>query len=365
MVSIESIWNDFEELSKENEKENVLCECPHLNLQTDHKQGNKFCLDCGTVVLTNIFESCEWNNYKQEDGSLSNASQRGDTYVSDNPYDKGGTIPGFANKNSLMMRIHYQQTFSHKQKTFWNISVKFQNYCTQVGIHVCVLPVAKDMWQAGGVPMLLKTLHEGGHIHGECMTVTGKTLEENLSGVDEYSQDQKIIKTFDNPYKKDSHLRMMYGNLAPEGAVAKISGKEGTLFEGFAKVYDSEETAMKGIMNNEIKEGDVLVIRYEGPKGGPGMREMLSPTSAIMGKGLGDKVAFLTDGRFSGGTHGFVVGHITPEAYEGGPIGVIKTGDPITIDAEKNQINLNVAEEEIATRLKGWVRPNLPKEKGA
>ena len=146
MVSIESIWNDFEELSKENEKENVLCECHHLNLQTDHKQGNKFCLDCGTVVLTNIFESCEWNNYKQEDGSLSNASQRGDTYVSDNPYDKGGTIPGFANKNSLMMRIHYQQTFSHKQKTFWNISVKFQNYCTQVGIHVCVLPVAKDMW---------------------------------------------------------------------------------------------------------------------------------------------------------------------------------------------------------------------------
>tara|TARA_B110001450_G_scaffold213683_1_gene206137 strand:- start:2391 stop:3320 length:930 start_codon:yes stop_codon:yes gene_type:complete len=146
MVSIESIWNDFEELSKENKKENVLCECPHLNLQTDHKQGNKFCLDCGTVVLTNIFESCEWNNYKQEDGSLSNASQRGDTYVSDNPYDKGGTIPGFANKNSLMMRIHYQQTFSHKQKTFWNISVKFQNYCTQVGIHVCVLPVAKDMW---------------------------------------------------------------------------------------------------------------------------------------------------------------------------------------------------------------------------
>ena len=222
-----------------------------------------------------------------------------------------------------------------------------------------------ELTEIGGIVPLMRTLLEKGLLEGKQMTVTGKTLEENLSGVDEYSQDQKIIKTFDNPYKKDSHLRMMYGNLAPEGAVAKISGKEGTLFEGFAKVYDSEETAMKGIMNNEIKEGDVLVIRYEGPKGGPGMREMLSPTSAIMGKGLGDKVAFLTDGRFSGGTHGFVVGHITPEAYEGGPIGGIKTGDPITIDAEKNQINLNVAEEEISTRLKGWVRPNLPKEKGA
>ena len=145
MVSIESIWNDFEELTKE-EKINDKCECSHVNLQIDHKQGNEICLDCGTVVLCNIFEYCEWNNYKQEDGSMSNGSQRADAFVSDNPYDKGGTIPGFANKNSLIMRIHYQQTFSHKQKTFWNISEKFQNYCTQMGIHTCVLPVAKDMW---------------------------------------------------------------------------------------------------------------------------------------------------------------------------------------------------------------------------
>jgi len=145
MVSIESIWNDFEELTQE-EKINDICDCKHINLQIDHKQGNEICLDCGTVVLSGIFEYCEWNNYKQEDGSMSNSSQRADTFISDNPYDKGGTIPGFANKNSLMMRIHYQQTFSHKQKTFWNISEKFQNYCTQMGIHTCVLPVAKDMW---------------------------------------------------------------------------------------------------------------------------------------------------------------------------------------------------------------------------
>lgn len=146
MVSFESIWNDFEELKKDHKTIDVICDCHHLNLQTDTKQGSKICLDCGIVVLSNMFESCEWNNYKQDDGSLSNVSQRGDAYVSDNPYDKGGTIPGFANKNSLMMRIHYQQTFSHKQKTFWNISEKFQNYCTQLKIHVCVLPIAKDMW---------------------------------------------------------------------------------------------------------------------------------------------------------------------------------------------------------------------------
>jgi transcription initiation factor TFIIIB Brf1 subunit/transcription initiation factor TFIIB len=145
MVSIESIWNDLEELVKEEKCEEI-CDCKHINLQIDHKQGNEICLDCGTVVLTSIFECCEWNNYKQEDGSMSNCSQRADAFVSDNPYDKGGTIPGFANKNSLMMRIHYQQTFSHKQKTFWNISEKFQNYCAQIGIHTCVLPVAKDMW---------------------------------------------------------------------------------------------------------------------------------------------------------------------------------------------------------------------------
>lgn len=146
MVSIESIWNDFEELTQEEKTINDNCDCLHVNLQIDHKHGNEICLDCGTVVLCNILECCEWNNYKQEDGSMAKGTQRADAFVSDNPYDKGGTIPGFANKNSLMMRIHYQQTFSHKQKTFWNISEKFQNYCTQIGIHMCVLPVAKDMW---------------------------------------------------------------------------------------------------------------------------------------------------------------------------------------------------------------------------
>ena len=159
-------------------------------------------------------------------------------------------------------------------------------------------------------------------------------------------------------------LRMLYGNLAPEGAVAKISGKEGTTFTGNARVFDSEEDAMKGIMNGEIIENDVLIIRYEGPKGGPGMREMLSPTAAIMGKGLGDKVAFLTDGRFSGGTHGFVVGHITPEAYDGGPLAIVLDGDEITIDANSNQINLNVSDQEIISRLEKWKCPKKTKEKG-
>jgi dihydroxy-acid dehydratase len=157
---------------------------------------------------------------------------------------------------------------------------------------------------------------------------------------------------------------MLYGNLAPEGAVAKISGKEGTTFTGKARVFDSEEDAMKGIMNGQIVENDVLIIRYEGPKGGPGMREMLSPTAAIMGKGLGDKVAFLTDGRFSGGTHGFVVGHITPEAYDGGPLAIVQDGDEITIDADSNQVNLNVSDQEIASRSEKWVCPKKTKETG-
>ena len=168
----------------------------------------------------------------------------------------------------------------------------------------------------------------------------------------------------DDPIKPDSHLRILYGNLSPEGAVAKISGKEGLRFEGKAKVYDSEESAMAGILSNEIQEGDVLIIRYEGPRGAPGMREMLGPTSAIMGKGLGDKVAFLTDGRFSGGTHGFVVGHITPEAYDGGPIALIKDGDAISIDAENNQINLDLTEDEIKKRKDSWVSPIKDEEGG-
>ena len=221
-----------------------------------------------------------------------------------------------------------------------------------------------ELIEIGGILPLMRTLLEKQLLDGSQMTVTGKTLEENLSSVQDYPEDQSIIHTFENPIKKDSHLRMLYGNLAPEGAVAKISGKEGTIFTGNARVFDSEEDAMKGIMNGEIVENDVLIIRYEGPKGGPGMREMLSPTAAIMGKGLGDKVAFLTDGRFSGGTHGFVVGHITPEAYDGGPLAIVQNGDEITINADSNQINLNISDQEITSRLKEWTCPKNTIEKG-
>ena len=221
-----------------------------------------------------------------------------------------------------------------------------------------------ELIEIGGILPLMRTLLEKQLLDGSQMTVTGKTLEENLSSVQNYPEDQSIIHTFEKPIKIDSHLRMLYGNLAPEGAVAKISGKEGTIFTGNARVFDSEEDAMKGIMNGEIVENDVLIIRYEGPKGGPGMREMLSPTAAIMGKGLGDKVAFLTDGRFSGGTHGFVVGHITPEAYDGGPLAIVKNGDEITINADSNQINLNISDQEITSRLKEWTCPKNTIEKG-
>jgi len=221
-----------------------------------------------------------------------------------------------------------------------------------------------ELIEIGGILPLMRTLLEKQLLDGSQMTVTGKTLEENLSSVEDYPEDQSIIRTFEKPIKKDSHLRMLYGNLAPEGAVAKISGKEGTTFTGNARVFDSEEDAMKGIMNGEIIENDVLVIRYEGPKGGPGMREMLSPTAAIMGKGLGDKVAFLTDGRFSGGTHGFVVGHITPEAYDGGPLAIVQDGDEITIDANSNQVNLNISDQELISRSKKWKCPKKTKEKG-
>ena len=168
-------------------------------------------------------------------------------------------------------------------------------------------------------------------LDGSCLTVTGKTLKENLANVKAYPSDQDIIRNFNNPIKKDSHLVVLKGNLAPTGAVAKITGKEGLSFTGNARVFDSEEECLKGILNGTVKRGDVLVIRYEGPKGAPGMREMLSPTSAIMGKGLGTEVALITDGRFSGGSHGFVVGHMTPEAYEGGPIAIVKDGDVISI----------------------------------
>ena len=203
-----------------------------------------------------------------------------------------------------------------------------------------------ELIEIGGIVPLMKIMLERDLIDGSQMTVTGNTIEENLSEYSHYPEEQTIVAEIDKPIKADSHLRILYGNLAPTGAVAKISGKEGLKFEGTAKVYNSEEDAMEGILSNKISEGDVLVIRYEGPRGAPGMREMLSPTSAIMGKGLGDKVAFLTDGRFSGGTHGFVVGHITPEAFDGGPIALIQDGDVISIDAETNQINLDLSEDE-------------------
>ena len=221
-----------------------------------------------------------------------------------------------------------------------------------------------ELIEIGGIVPLMRKMLEKELLHGDQMTVTGKTIEENLSDSKNYPEDQKIVKDFDNPIKKDSHLRILYGNLAPEGAVAKISGKEGLTFEGKARVFNSEETAMEGIMKGKIKEGDVLIIRYEGPKGGPGMREMLGPTSAIMGKGLGDKVAFLTDGRFSGGTHGFVVGHISPEAYEGGPLALVRDGDSINIDASSNQINIAVSEKEMKERKESWECPKKNQETG-
>ena len=216
----------------------------------------------------------------------------------------------------------------------------------------------------GGIQPLMKMLLEKGLLHGDCLTVTGKTLAENLESVQPYNDKQQIIKSFENPIKENSHLRILYGNLAKEGAVAKITGKEGTSFEGIARVFNSEEDGVEAILAKSIKPGDVVVIRYEGPKGGPGMREMLKPTSAIMGQGLGNSVAFITDGRFSGGTHGFVVGHITPEAADGGLIAIVEDGDTILIDAENDQLLLKVSEDEIAHRISKWVNLTKTPEKG-
>ncbi len=214
-----------------------------------------------------------------------------------------------------------------------------------------------ELIEIGGIQPLMKMLLDKGLLHGDCLTVTGKTLAENLADVQPYPVGQDMIHDLENPIKKDSHLVVLYGNLAAEGSVAKITGKEGLLFTGNAKVFDAEEQALQAILNGEIVKGDVIVIRYEGPRGGPGMREMLSPTSAIMGKGLGKEVALITDGRFSGGTHGFVVGHITPEAYVGGALAIVENGDSITIDAENNQLTLHVNEHEIARRLEKWQQP--------
>ena len=216
----------------------------------------------------------------------------------------------------------------------------------------------------GGIQPLMKMLLDQDMLHGECLTVTGETLSKNLETIKSYDQNQEIISTLDSPIKASSHLRILYGNLAKEGAVAKITGKEGTSFEGKARVFNSEEEGVNAILSKEIKEGDVVVIRYEGPKGGPGMREMLKPTSAIMGQGLGDKVAFITDGRFSGGTHGFVVGHITPEAADGGNIALIEDGDVILIDAKNDQLSLKVSDEEIKKRRNSWKNPKDTPTKG-
>lgn len=209
----------------------------------------------------------------------------------------------------------------------------------------------------GGIQPLMKMLLDAGLLHGDCLTVTGKTLAENLTAVTSYPAGQQIIMPLDKPVKRESHLRILYGNLAPEGSVAKITGKEGTHFSGRARVFASEEEAQARILDGTVVSGDVVVIRYEGPRGGPGMREMLSPTSAIIGRGLGSDVALITDGRFSGGSHGFVVGHISPEAFEGGPIALVEDGDEIVIDATADSIELVVDDRELARRRSVWQQP--------
>jgi dihydroxy-acid dehydratase len=240
---------------------------------------------------------------------------------------------------------------------------------TKIGKRVPVLADLKPsgkygmvhLTRIGGLPPLMKVLLDAGLLHGDCLTVTGKTIAENLQGVQPYPENQDVVRPLSNPIKRDSHLRVLYGNLAPTGAVAKISGKEGLTFSGKAIVFEGEEKALDAILGGKVKAGHVVVIRNEGPVGGPGMREMLSPTSAIMGRGLGKEVALITDGRFSGGSHGFVVGHITPEAATGGPIGIIKNGDTITIDAVKNELTLELPPKEFKARLKAW-KPRPAKE---
>ena len=236
---------------------------------------------------------------------------------------------------------------------------------TRIGRKVPVLADLKpsgrysmaELVRIGGLPPLLKRLLDRGLLHGGEMTVTGRTLAENLAGVADYPEGQAVVMGFDRPIKLESHLVILRGNLAPDGAVAKISGKEGERFEGRARVFDREERALEAILAGRIRKGDVVVIRYEGPQGGPGMREMLAPTSAIMGRGLGSDVALITDGRFSGGTHGFVVGHVTPEAALGGPLALVRNGDRIVIDAVERCVSLEVPARELASRRKRWRKP--------
>jgi dihydroxy-acid dehydratase len=244
---------------------------------------------------------------------------------------------------------------------------------TRIGARVPVLADLKpsgkylmsELIEIGGIRPLMKRLLDKGLLHGDCMTVTGQTVAENLAGVEDYPAGQDIVRDFDDPIKADSHLAILYGNLAPEGSVAKITGKEGLRFEGIAKVFHSEEEALQAILDGDVVAGDVVVVRFEGPKGAPGMREMLSPTSAIMGRGLGADVAFITDGRFSGGSHGFVVGHVSPEAAVGGPIALIENGDTIVIDALKRQINVAVPDAILEQRRNAWARPKSSVTAGA
>jgi dihydroxy-acid dehydratase len=217
----------------------------------------------------------------------------------------------------------------------------------------------EDLHNIGGIPAVMKFMLKNNMLDGTCLTVTGKSISENLKDVKDLEDNQKIIMPINNPIKETGHIRILYGNLANNGAVAKITGKEGLYFKGSAKVFNSEADANLSINNGEIKKGNVIVIRYEGPKGGPGMPEMLKPTSAIVGAGLGKDVALITDGRFSGGTHGFVVGHISPEAYVGGNIALIKNNDTIVIDAEKNEINVLITEKELNKRRINWDKPDL------
>jgi len=253
-----------------------------------------------------------------------------------------------------------------------NIKLKLDDF-TRIGKRVPVLAdlrpsgrhAMSELVAIGGIQPLMKTLLDAGLLHGDCLTVTGASVAENLRQVAPYAQGQQIVRPLNDPIKKDSHLVVLYGNLAPEGAVAKITGKEGLRFHGRARVFNSEEDSLQGILDGKVKSGDVVVIRYEGPKGGPGMREMLSPTAAIVGKGLGQEVALITDGRFSGGSHGFVVGHLSPEAALGGPLALVKTGDDITIDAQRREITLHVATAELKRRRKSWVPPKPYARRGA
>jgi len=222
----------------------------------------------------------------------------------------------------------------------------------------------EDLHNVGGVPAVMKYLLKEGFLHGDCLTVTGKTIAENLASVPDLHDGQEVIFEIQKALKATGNIQILYGNIASEGCVAKISGKEGEFFEGTAVVFEGEKDVIRGIQAGEVKPGNVVIIRYCGPKGGPGMSEMLKPTSAIMGAGLGSTVALITDGRFSGGSHGFVVGHVTPEAYEGGGIALIENGDVITIDAVKNTINMKISDEEFAKRKTNWKQPESPIKQG-